>query len=76
MTETGPQKVENLIMALNGNLYEIFAADDGSQRIHFSFLFELEETIEMNQRETLTKYGISTTEKPVDEFIIKILENI
>lgn len=70
-----PIKVENLIFNIGNDYYEVFAADDGSQQIFFSYIFSVEEEKEViNKRRTLTRHGVSTTKKPRDSFMDLILE--
>ena len=72
----GPIKVENLIYFKGNSVYEIFA-DEDSPRMFIGYLFEIEEKQEVRFRQDfMIKNGISVTEKPVDQFIDAILENL
>lgn len=72
----GPIKVENLIYFKENSVYEIFA-DEESPRMFIGYLFDVEEKQEtVIRQDFMISNGISITDKPVDEFIDAILENL
>lgn len=78
-TKPGPIKTHNLIFIKNDNAYEISADENNPQIVYFEFLFKLDvETNRpaMSRERFMSINGISKTEKPTDEFIDKILENL
>lgn len=74
----GPIKTERLIFQHNNGFYEIFVEENSPQRVLFSYLFEVEEKEKSikNNRQQLTKNGVSSTQEPEDFFIDIILEKI
>ena len=73
----GPIKVENLIYFKGNSVYEIFA-DEDSPRMFISYLFQIDKKNPeaVVRQDFMIRNGISITEKPVDQFIEKILENL
>lgn len=71
-----PITTDTMLFFHDNNLYEV-VVEDISQPFFLSFLFEIEKQKKVIiADEFMTKNGISITEKPVDEFIDKILENL
>jgi riboflavin synthase alpha subunit len=77
MEEFGPITTEAMLFYVNGLLYEVVASEN-SQSFSLSFLFEIEKKQKKTRvaKDFMTVNGISITEKPVDQFIDKILENL
>lgn len=71
---TGPIKVENLIYFKGNSVYEILANEEGSQ-VFFSHLFYVNKKVRV-RKDFMRRIGVSITEKPADEIIDVILENL
>lgn len=72
--EFGPFATEEMILFRNKKAYEVVVVHK-LLPLSISFLYSLKEEKVIADK-FMTRHGISLTEKPVDEFIELILENL